>query len=141
MTIPEFIANLEEYYGEYRPAVRAVAIQWLQSKKPPAALLSKLYAQVVLQCSSQYRTPPDVAVMKPMLEQLYGEMEHEFLTAATCPRLPDASEVVGREQAESFMDMLMGSIAKGRDPRQDEEVISFLESLGVAHQVDTSKTF
>lgn len=135
MTIATFIKQLEGYYGDYRPTVRAVVLQWLQSRKPTEHELAGLFAELVTEYTSQYRTPPDVAIMRPLLRRIQEESDHNRIADLTRTMLPDASEVVDRETQEAFWEAVNRAVSEGRDPSADEDISAILDQLGVLHQV------
>lgn len=127
--------NLEEYYGKYRDPVRETVVRWIHSQKVTEKELLSLYAEIIKTQTSQYRTPPDVAIMLPMLRQIQAEAEHERLADMTRLALPDASEVVDRDTQDRFMEALNNAIKEGRAPKHDETVNEILKDLGVSNQV------
>jgi hypothetical protein len=129
------MVNLEGYYGDYRPAVKPVVSQWLQSQRTTDHELSRLFAELVKTHTGQYRTPPDVAIMLPLLRQIQAETDHQRLADMTRLQLPDASEVVDPSEARSFISAVMSALASGEDPRQDEAVREHLRKQGVSEQV------
>ena len=135
MSITEFIAKIEDYYGPYKVGVRGVVAGWLQTHHLHSADLQALLKETFLQISGQYNRPPDVGQLKPLLNDVLNEREHTVLSQATAPRLPDTSECVGKEEAARFMSTLMSAIAKGGDPREDEDVRALLRKHGVDAQV------
>lgn len=135
MTMQEFIVQLEGYYGEYRPAVKPVVIQWIRSQSPSGRELGRLFAELVKTQTGQYRTPPDVAIMRPLLSQIKAESEHEYLADVTRVALPDVSEVVDRETQNEFWGAVIDAMKAGRDPADDQRVTGILDRLGVLHQV------
>lgn len=64
MTAEAFVRWAESYYGEYRPVVKAELLEWLSEK--PAHLIAGLRLEVRDTFSTQYRTPPDVAILNKL---------------------------------------------------------------------------
>lgn len=135
MTVETLMQNLEAYYGEYRDAVRPIVVQWLRSQRPTDAELSRLFAELIKTHTSQYRTPPDVAIMRPVLEQIQGEMEHEHLSKITAPLLPDATELADINDSRGLIAAVFGALLRNEDPRDDAVVRHYLEKYGVQHQI------
>ena len=133
MKTNDFIRAIESYYGEYSVAQKNVMQVYIS--KFPQHLLSKLYLEATKRIESKYKTPPDVAALLPMMNEIKEQDEHDMLVQATALRLPDASEVVSKEEAARFMSTLMSAIAKGGDPREDEDVRALLRKHGVDAQV------
>ena len=127
MNVEQFISNIEGYYGEYRSAVKPIVMQWIFSQHASGPELSRLFAELVKAHTSQYRTPPDVAIMLPILAQIKAEAEHQWLADMTRLQLPDASEIVGPDEARGFMSALLTAMAGGRDPKNDPAVCEYLE--------------
>ena len=137
VTVEEFIGRIEGYYGEYRPAVKPVVVQWIRSQRAGSQELTRLFAELVKTHTSQYRTPPDVAIMRPLLLDIQEESEQHRLADLTRPMLPDASEVVDSVTQEAFWAAFNGAIRDGRDPAADAELRAILERLGVLGQVQS----
>lgn len=134
--VREFVERIEGYYGEYRPAVKPVVVQWIRSQQPTDTELSRLFAELIKTHTSQYRTPPDVAIMRPVLQQIQGETEHERLADLTRIALPDASEVVDHELQTRYWDAVICAMREQRDPADDETVTQVLQEMGVSYQTD-----
>lgn len=135
MTIEQFLSNVEGYYGPYREPVKPIVLQWLRAQRPSGADLSRLFGDLVKEHTSQYRTPPDVAIMRPMLYQIQSEADHQRLADLTRPQLPDPSEVVDPDDARALISAVMRALSEGRDPRADAVVRDQLQKYGVHQQI------
>lgn len=62
-----FVRWAEDYYGKYRPVVKAELTTWLSAKPPH--LIAGLRERVRDEYSNQYRMPPDIALLKPLSSQ------------------------------------------------------------------------
>lgn len=131
MTIDQFLQAVEGYYGQYRPQVRPVVEQWLRSQRPGTQALSRLFAELVQTQTSQYRTPPDVAIMKPMIQRLREEVDHERMADLTRLSLPDPADVVDPSDARGLVAAIADALVNHRDPRSDDAVRSYFEKYGV----------
>lgn len=68
--VVEFIAELESYYGQYRPAVKAMIVEWLAKigdPWPTQERLDFLYVGITDVYSTRWRTPPAKADFKEFL--------------------------------------------------------------------------
>ena len=135
MNVEQFILNIEGYYGEYRSAVKPIVMQWIFSQHASGPELSRLFAELVKAHTSQYRTPPDVAIMLPILAQIKAEAEHQWLADMTRLQLPDASEIVDRETQDRYWEAMTTAMREGRDLSDDQTISSILDRLGVLNQV------
>lgn len=69
-SVVEFIADLESYYGQYRPAVKAMIVEWLAKLGDPwptQERLDFLYVGITDVFSTRWRTPPGKADFKEFL--------------------------------------------------------------------------
>lgn len=80
MTPEAFVRWAESYYGEYRPVVKAELLEWLSGK--PAHLIAGLRLEVRDTFSTQYRMPPDVAILEKLKRQSTYDRGREALRIA-----------------------------------------------------------
>jgi hypothetical protein len=93
--VVEFIADLERYYGQYRPAVKAMIVEWLAGigkPWPTQELLDYLYDGITNVFSTRWRTPPSKADLReflrdwPFPSETVGVPELAALVARVCAR-------------------------------------------------------
>lgn len=133
MTIEKFIEKIEGYYGEYNDVMRSVVVGFLETHYPSLGMrgMALLFTEVVKTFTAQYKSQPDVAIMRPMVLRIMEETEHDFLIAATRGLLPDPSECVEPEDGKRFMKLVFECIENKQDPRDNDEFQSLLEKYGV----------
>lgn len=80
MNADQFIKRIEEYYGAYANAVRAITRDYLKGMSERD--LDRLYVAVIENFSNQFRVPPDVAIIRQFStateESVEAEARHEF---------------------------------------------------------------
>ena len=64
-----FIKTIEEYYGDYRPAVKGLLLAYLKKEIKPE-YLKQLFSLVIKDFSNQYKTPPDIAIFNKYLNDV-----------------------------------------------------------------------
>jgi hypothetical protein len=118
------------YYGQYSPAVAKAVYDYLS--RLSHELIRALWETVKRRHSTQYRVPPDVAILedcrREALEFLDSQMRQP-LGAEYQLEAPTGEELGRGEQAE-FMRVLSRALAEGRDPREDDEVRRMMEQHG-----------
>ena len=97
MTPERFIELVEEYYGPYpkqRKGVRGVVLQYVRRTYRSGAL-DELFKRVVMECSGEYRTVPDVAMLESVRRAAVTEPDYY---APALP--PPAEDTTPEEQGE-----------------------------------------
>lgn len=97
MTAERFMEMIKEYYGPYskeRTEVRGVMLQYLRRTYRPGAL-EELFKRVVMECSGEYRTVPDVAMLERVRRSAISEPDYY---APALP--PPAEDTTPEEQGE-----------------------------------------
>lgn len=138
-TIEKFVEACEAYYGVYPDIVRDMLEMWLRSQRVAGHELRAIFGQVVQTLEQRYKTPPDVATLKPMLMRIREDAEHRRLEESTKHLLPDPADCVERRDAKEFVAAILTAMSEGRDPREDATVKSQLEKYDVLDLVDQKK--
>lgn len=119
MTVEQFIARSQDYYGEYSTEQRRVVIAWLNRRTDRERDI--VYAEVLKSLSPKFKTPPGIYE----LEQAWREaVEHRWNeltprpdhTRKALPAEPE-EEPVSHEEAQSYFDELkriIGSLADAK---------------------------
>lgn len=133
MTIEQFIEQIEGYYGPYNDVMRSVVVGFLETHYPSLGKrgMELLFTEVVKTFTSQYKSQPDVAIMRPMVLRIMEETEHDFLISATRGLLPDPAECVKPEDGERFMKIVIECLDNKQDPRENAEFQALLDKYGV----------
>jgi hypothetical protein len=76
----QFVQLVEDYYGTYRPAVKAAVFVYV--KNMSSRLLTMLWEEVTNLHSTVYKTPPDKAILQKarrnVLNERYMELEADY---------------------------------------------------------------
>ena len=65
----EFVSMLESYYGKYTtPEKKRIIMKYVMSKYPED-VLEELFRKIVTSHSSQYKVPPDIAMIEEVLKE------------------------------------------------------------------------
>ena len=143
MTQQQFLSAIQEYYGDYNGVQLMVMRQWLAKSKAQGRVLERLFAETIRSISNQYKQPPDVARLEPLLNRAFEEAEHEMLVVVTnVPRLT-SGEIAPREMQDRFWEAISHAIQHrqpGQSIYQDEQLREVLADAGVLNQVGESDT-
>lgn len=128
----EFRKELELYYGaKYQPALKGALIERFARGKSSEFLKTALVV-ICNAITSQYKTPPDIALINPLVPQIeaaYLERLGEIsrLERMAQKALPDLGGVEP-ELALEFLTRLREDLAHGsrRDPRADPQLQTIL---------------
>ena len=97
----EFVKQIEEYYGDYRPKVKEMVMIYIYPLS--GSQLDRLWKEVILKFSGQYKVPPDVAIFQKLRREINDTIECDRSKA-----LPDMT----------------------RDPEMQEKVAGLFRKLG-----------
>ena len=98
MTREDFIKKIENYYGKYRPAVKAEVSQYLSAIMKIPGHYDDLYKQLILTETNRFGIPPDIALMeKAIKNQVYSQhpIYKYFRPALPEPETRDYSRELG----------------------------------------------
>lgn len=101
----EFISRIQDYYGAYnRTQLRELA-RYLYNA--PENYLDALYQICLLQYSSKWKAPPDIAVLEGMKQDALVEAQkklpkREYLEIED----DDSEEYISREEGQKFFEEL-----------------------------------
>ena len=102
MTPQEFITWAEGYYGAYPEGQMNDVFNYLKSWEP--LYIEALKRVTILNHSSQFKTPPDIAVMNKLYPQ--ASAEQDKIQRNNGPRpLPDMNETDAQKAARLHADM------------------------------------
>jgi hypothetical protein len=119
MEIKAFIKKIEDYYGRYSPGVKREVLRYIDSVAPND--LPRIYKQLLLTFSTQYKVQPDVAILEKAREDMIirPDPAKDFKPALPEPEAKDYSRELGawfkKLQAKSRM-----SKKKTREEAQDD---------------------
>lgn len=72
MKAEEFVKAIEAYYGAYeRPLVRRTVLAYMEQYRP--GVIRRLYQQLLLEFSGQYKVAPDVAAIEKVRRSMNEE--------------------------------------------------------------------
>ena len=75
MTGQEFLREIQNYYGPYPSGQQKYIAEYVHAKAP--AYLARLFRLLIKNEPSQYKTPPDIAVMNQYDWEARRELQHE----------------------------------------------------------------
>jgi hypothetical protein len=73
MTVPDFLTEVQGYYGRYNDTQRKYVQAWLERQKPKR--LPGILRHVFLRVSAALRMPPGIKELQEALNALYEEDE------------------------------------------------------------------
>ena len=97
-----FVKAIESYYGKYPPGQLPVIRKYLSLKSEK--YLSKLHALVLLNFSSQYRVPPDIAIFEQQKYQTYEKLTFDPAPPGT-PQITDGMQDYNKEILEMLQEL------------------------------------
>jgi hypothetical protein len=117
------VKYFEEYYGEYRPLVKASVLKWLQEKNFSKRYLSALSEHIVKTISTKWKTPPSIKE----LEDAHTEVVDTWKPPAIeenqsnlLDEIPMDPEIVAAE-LEKLRKKLQFKSPQKRDNKNNEE--------------------
>jgi hypothetical protein len=119
------LQKLEAYYGRYDAAIGAVVVQYLHSKGMSREQLGYVFSEVVQEISSQYKTPPDVAQLKPIVLRV----QEQYATRKPA-ELPEPEDPEAQEDGAKLLRATLESLQRGDDPRMNSTVQEILDRHG-----------
>ncbi len=102
MTHAAFLESIQRYYGKY-PSGQLPTIQKYLSPKGER-YLSKLYTLVLLNFSSQYRVPPDIAIFERQKIQAIEKLTFDPAPLGT-PQITDGMQNYRKEIVEMLREL------------------------------------
>lgn len=119
--IAAFVADIEAYYGEYRPAVRGAVLEELGKRRwPSQRACDEMLVWLRAEYSTRWRTPPGV---KEILEayQAIPPGDYSNRVASNAARITDsAGAIPDDETGEAYIRDLMTAWREHRIRRDDE---------------------
>ena len=97
-----FLESIQRYYGKYPPGQQPTIQKYLQTKGEK--YLGKLYTLVLLNFSSQYRVPPDIAIFEKHKYQVYNKLTFDPAPLGT-PQITDGMQNYRKEIAEMLREL------------------------------------
>ncbi len=100
MTIPEFLKNVEGYYGKYKPVTKSVVEQYLQEENIHPDRLREIWRHLVKTVSGQYAFTPDVAAIEQAKRETakeYALRQLEYRPADPEPEAQDFRDALGEK--------------------------------------------
>lgn len=102
MTHAAFLESIQRYYGKYPPGQLPTVQKYLSGKSEK--YLGKLYTLVLLDFSSQYRVPPDIAVFERHKIQAIEKLTFDPAPPGT-PQITDGMEDHKKEIREMLQEL------------------------------------
>jgi len=102
LTHAAFLESIQKYYGKYPPGQLPTVKMYLSRKSEK--YLSKLYALVLLNFSSQYKVPPDIAILERHKYETYEKLTFDPAPPGT-PQITDGMEDYRKEVKEMLTEL------------------------------------
>ena len=98
----EFIKAVEDYYGDYRPAVKGLLIEYLKKHIKPEKLKG-LFSLLTREFSGQYNKPPDIAIMNKYLSD---DNYNRYFPANRIKKIEDNTQKVEINEVDKLFEKI-----------------------------------
>jgi hypothetical protein len=105
MSAKQFMQKIVAYYGKYQPPAKGDIVGQYVAKTYSEADLDLLFREVLLEVSSQYKTPPDVAMLE-LIRRKWNKENYldERIGRRQVKQIPESTEEV-QDYREQIVDM------------------------------------
>lgn len=97
-----FVKAIEDYYGDYRPAVKGLVIEYLK-KQISESRLKAFYSILINNYSNKYKIPPDIAEMNKYLKD---DNYNRYFPAEGIKHIEEKIEKVDSEEINNLFDKI-----------------------------------
>jgi hypothetical protein len=102
LTIPDFVAAVEGYYGQYRPIQKKMVMSYLSQKSWAPGYLGELFAYLTKTVSCEKHFVPDIAVFE-RIKRNELQPAAPAMKALPEPEIPEEQRKKNRERVEHIL--------------------------------------
>lgn len=112
VTAQQFILRIQNYYGRYPDGQLPLVQKYVG--RFDGVFLDVLFADVVKAFPSQYKSPPDIAVMEPIVTEIYSaRSQGKYLPPTPALQIEDQG-YLPKDEAAKKLGTILGLLLEGK---------------------------